>query len=163
MCRFVSPLSLAVVLFLGCEKGQSNAIPATPPTPPPKIADSIPELAPADAERAKAFMDKVIHAFEIADAMALEDLSHPGDDPRGRKNSIEFNKSLMEGGDKVQSWSARPYSEPDWEIMEHLKHHPPPTVWIEVTLHDGQREYPLVFACAPDEKGDLKSCYYVDR
>jgi hypothetical protein len=166
MCRFVSLLWLGVALFLGCAKGPGTA---TPATPTPRSAANTPQpapaaqLAPADAERAAAFMAKLTQAFEVADATVLKDLSHPGDEPRDRQNTLEFNQSLMDGGDKVQAWTARPYSEPDWEIMEHLRFHPPPTIWIDVTLHDGKREYPLFFACAPDESGDLKSCYYVDR
>ncbi len=62
---------------------------------------------------------------------------------RGRKNSREFDESLMDGGDKVRGWSARPYTEPDWDIMRMLQHHPPPSVWIDVTLNDGTRDYPI--------------------
>jgi hypothetical protein len=120
-------------------------------------------LGSADVERVVAFMGDVIRAFELADPALLETLSHPGGDPRGRRNSFEFNKSLMAGGDKVRGWSARPYTEPDWEIMQILQHHPPPTIWIDVTLNNGQGDYPLCFACAPDENGVLRSCYYVDR
>jgi len=129
----------------------------------PRIAGSMKGLSPADVERVNGFMERVIRAFEVADPNALQEMEHPGGDPRGTRNTFEFNKSLMGGGDKVRSWSAQPYSEPDWEIMEILRFQPPPTIWIEVTLHDGKREYPLAFACLADEEGFLRSCYYVDR
>jgi hypothetical protein len=121
------------------------------------------DLQPNDVERVRAFMAAVVQAFEAADAGALEALRHAGGDPLGRKNSFEFNQSLMKGGDKVRSWSAKPYSEPKWEIMRSLRHHPSPTVWIDVTLHDGRRDYAYCFACSPNYEGALRSCYYVDR
>jgi hypothetical protein len=121
------------------------------------------DLDAADVERVTAFMAAVTRAFELADPDLLEALSHEGGDPRGRRNSYEFNRSLMEGGDKVRSWSARPYTEPKWSIMRTLRHHPPPSIWIDVTLNDGVRDYPYCFACATDADGVLRSCYYVDR
>jgi hypothetical protein len=121
------------------------------------------DLDAADVERVTAFMAAVIRAFERTDPDLLEALSHEGGDPQGRRNSYEFNQGLMEGGYKVRSWSARPYTEPKWSIMRTLRHHPPSTIWIDVTLNDGTRDYPYCFACAPDADGVLRSCYYVDR
>ena len=69
----------------------------------------------------------------------------------------------MENGDTVRSWSARPYTEPMWSIMRKMQHYPPPSIWIDVTLNDGTRDYPYCFALAPDADGALRSCYYIDR
>jgi hypothetical protein len=121
------------------------------------------DLAPPDVERVMAFMAAVTRAFQLADPDLLEALGHEGGDPRGRRNSYEFNQTLMENGDKVHNWSARPYTEPKWSIMRTFRHHPPPSIWIDVTLNDGTRDYPYCFACAPDEDGVLRCCYYVDR
>jgi hypothetical protein len=129
----------------------------------PQVVGTCNDLDAAAVERVTEFMAEVVRAFTLGDAVMLEALSHPGDDPRSRKNSREFDQSLMDGGDKVQSWSARPYTEPKWSIMRMLQHHPPPSVWIDVTLNDGKRDYPICFALAPDADGTLRSCYYIDR
>jgi len=129
----------------------------------PEVIGTCHDLDIADVGRVRAFMAKVVRAFALADAAILDAMSHPGGDPRGQSNSREFDQSLMDGGDKVRSWSARPYTEPKWRIMRTLRHHPPPSIWIDVTLNDGTRDYPYCFACAPDADGVLRSCYYVDR
>ncbi len=131
--------------------------------PIPRIAGTVKGLSPTDVERVNGLMNKIVRAFDTADPVALQETEHSGGDPRGAENTFDFNKSLMDGGDKVRSWSACPYSEPDWEIMKDLRFQPHPTIWIEITLHDGKREYPLAFACAADEKGVLRSCYYAER
>jgi hypothetical protein len=169
-------LLVAIDIFVGCSRDEElgkKAPPRAPlekkvadlpekKTPPVKIAGTVQKLTPVVAERVDAFMSKVIHAFEIGEPVALQALEHPGCDPRTRKNSLDFNKSLMAGGDKVRSWSARPYSEQEWKIMKDLRRHPSPTIWVVITLHDGKREYPLAFACSPNNEGDLGSCHYVD-
>jgi len=121
------------------------------------------DLDTTDIARVTTFMAAVSRGFELADPDILETLSHKGGDPQGRRNSYEFNQSLMKGGDKVRSWSARAYTEPKWRIMRTLQHHPPPSIWIDVTLNNGTRDYPYYFACAPNAGGVLLSCYYVDR
>jgi hypothetical protein len=131
--------------------------------PSSKISGTCEGLGPSDVELVTLFVQEVIRAFEIADPFALEALYHPGGDPRGQKNSFEFNRSLMEGGDQVRAWSARPYSEPPWDIMRLFRHHPTPTIWIDVTLNDGNRDYPLYFACSSNKDRVLRACYYVDR
>jgi hypothetical protein len=158
MFQLTNSLCLLIALLLvGCKNDQ----PVAAPHKTDKVQGET--LSADETTRVQEFMDKVIRAFNSADVVALEDLSHPGDDPRGRANSIEFNKSLIAGGDRVKSWSARPYSDPDWDIMKHMRFHPPPTVWIDVILNDGKRDYPLAFACSPDDNGVLRTCYYVDR
>jgi hypothetical protein len=121
------------------------------------------DLGPQDRELVKSFMEAVVQAFAKGDAAALQVLDHPGEDQRGQKNSLEFNQSLMEGGDKVIAWAARPYSEPNWDIMKSKRHDPQPTIWIDVTLNNGKRDYPIYFACSPNQEGLLRACHYVDR
>ena len=139
------------------------------PGPPPLSVDAagVPGtcegLGLQDVERVKSFMETVVQAFAKADAAALQALDHPSEDPRGQKNSLEFNQSLMKGGDKVVTWMARPYSGPDWEIMKSKRHDPQPTVWIDVTLNKGQRDYPIYFVCSPNQEGLLRTCHHVDR
>jgi hypothetical protein len=129
----------------------------------PEINGQCEGLDAPDVERVTTFMSGVIQAFESCDPFALEKLSHVGGDPRGRKNTFEYRKLLMEGGDKVRAWVARPYSEPKWGIMRSLRHHPNPAIWIEVTLNDGQRDNRVCYACSLNEQGALRICYYVDR
>jgi hypothetical protein len=69
----------------------------------------------------------------------------------------------MDGGDRVRSWTAKRYTKPDWEVMEHSDFHPAPTVWIDVILNNGSRDYEIFFALAPGMDGELRSCYYVDK
>lgn len=121
------------------------------------------DLATADAKLVKAFMAAVTRAFEGADPDLLDALSHEGGDPKSRRGSYEFMQLLMKRGDKVQSWSARPYTEPKWTIMRTSQFHPPPSIWIDVTLNDGKRDYGIFFSLAPDADGALRSCYYVAR
>ena|SRR5215204_1047490 len=129
----------------------------------PKIAGICENLDATAAQQATEFMASVIHAFEVADPSALQSLDHKGGDPRGRKNSYDFNQSLMKRGDKVRAWSARPYTEPKWDVMRYLRHHPTPSVWIDVTLNNGEGDYPICFICSPDSEDRLRTCYYVDR
>jgi hypothetical protein len=81
------------------------------------VAGSCQDLDAADVVRVTAFMAEVIRAFALGAAALLEPLSHPSADPRDNRNDREFDQGLMDGGDKVTSWSARPYTEPNWEIM----------------------------------------------
>jgi hypothetical protein len=120
-------------------------------------------LSSEDVASVGLFMAAAIRAFELADPAIIEALFHPGFPPRSRQSAFDFNKLLMTGGDKVRSWSARPYTEPAWGVMRRNRHHPPPTIWIDVTLNDGKRDSSYYFACAPDEEGALRSCYYVLR
>ena len=121
------------------------------------------KLDAVDAKRVTAFMAAVTRAYKLAESDLLDALTHDGQDVRARQSTKEFRQSLMEGGDKVQTWSARPYTEPAWSIMRTSQLHPPPSVWIDVTLNNGKRDYPIFFAVAPDEKGRFRSCYYIDR
>ena len=114
-------------------------------------------------DQVKTFMAAAARAFAIRDAGLLELLAHSGGDPQGRKNSRDFNQSLMDGGDTVKSWSAQPYTEPKWSIMRTRQHHPPPAIWVDVILSDGTRDYPYCFALASSEDGQLLSCYYIER
>jgi hypothetical protein len=134
-----------------------------PTMPATNITSTCEGLDAADVQRAAEFMASVIHAFQTADPSALASLDHAGGDPRGQKNSYDFNQSLMKRGDKVRAWTARPYTEPDWEVMSYLRHHPSPSVWIDVTLNNGEGDYPICFVCSPDAEGRLRTCYYVDR
>jgi hypothetical protein len=127
------------------------------------VAGSCIDLDAADVEQVTAFLAAATRAFALKDVGLLETLSHPGGDPQGRRNSREFDQSLMVGGDTIQRWAARPYMEPKWRIMREFQHHPPPTIWVDVTLNDGKRDYPYCFALAPGEGGKLLSCYYIDR
>ena len=128
-----------------------------------KIQSNINDLTGNDAKLVNEFMASVILAFSNKSPQSLEDLSHLGDSERDIKNNLEFARTLMDGGDRVQSWTARPYSEPNWEIMEISKFFPEPTIWIDVTLNDGNRNYPFFFALAPNSANQLRSCYYVAR
>ena len=69
----------------------------------------------------------------------------------------------MNGGDKVQNWSARPYTEPKWDMMRMFQYYPPPSVWVDVVLNNGKRDYDYCIVLAPDANGTLRSCYYIDR
>lgn len=120
-------------------------------------------LTDLENERARDFMAQVTSAFEARNPQALEQLAHPGGDPRGRENTIKFNQSLMDGGDRVKSWTAKRYSKPDWEYLEDKDFYPAPTVWIDVILNDGSRDYEIFCALAPGTDGEFRSCYYVDK
>ena len=69
----------------------------------------------------------------------------------GQRNTFDYNQGLMEGGDRIVSWSASPYKEPRWSIMKLYQHHPEPTVWVLVMLDDGRRQTEYCFALAPTE------------
>jgi hypothetical protein len=69
----------------------------------------------------------------------------------------------MDDGNKVRTWSARPYTEPTWEIMRTRQHYPPPSIWIDVTLNDGKTDDTENYFVSPDEKGALRACYCIDR
>jgi hypothetical protein len=127
------------------------------------VSAPIDPLTDLENERARDFMAKVTSAFEMRDAEALEQLAHPGDEPRDRENTIEYNRSLMDGGDRVKSWTAKRYAKPDWEVLEHRDFSPAPTVWIDVVLNDGSRDYEIFYALAPGTDGEYRSCYYVDK
>lgn len=121
------------------------------------------KLDAADVKRVTAFMAAVTRAYKLAEPDLLDALTHEEEDLRSRQSTKGFMRSLMEGGDKVRTWSARPYTEPAWSIMRTSQLHPPPSVWVDVMLNNGKRDYPIFFAVAPDEKGFLRSCYYIDR
>lgn len=127
------------------------------------VSAPIDPLTDLENERAGDFMAKVTSAFEARNPQALEELSHPWDDPRGRENSIKYAQGLMDGGDRVKSWIAKRYAKPDWEYLEDNDFHPAPTVWIDVVLNDGSRDYEIFFALAPAPDGEFRSCYYVDK
>ncbi len=129
----------------------------------PQVPGTCAGLDATAIARVEAFMALAVGAFALKDAGLLENLFHPGGDPRGRKNSREFDQALMDGGDTIINWTAMPYTEPNWKIMKTLQHHPPPTVWVDVMLNDGNRDYDYFFALAPIESGELRSCYYIDR
>jgi len=132
-------------------------------TKPPESQGICENLDSGDEQRVREFMTKITYAFSVANPDILELLSHEGADERDRKNSFDFNQSLMNGGDKVYAWSARPYSEPKWSIMRTVQHHPPPSIWVDVTLNNGKRNYPYCFALALDSTNELRSCYYIER
>ena len=155
-------LLIVTAIFTGCAKSNPGDAAVIKELQMENAASH--DLSVEEEEQVAAFMEKLIQGFNAADAEAVEDgLSHPGGDPRGRTNTIKFNQSLMDGGDRVKSWSARRWTEPDWDVMRYMRFHPQPTIWIDVALFNGKREYPLAFSCSPDGNGVLKVCHYVDR
>ena len=140
-------ISLAICVHIaGCSpaKNTNQASDSADRQTDAKTTDVSPPIDPLtdlENERARDFMAKVTSAFEARNPQTLEDLSHPWDDPRGRENTIKFNQSLMDGGDRVKSWTAKRYSKPDWEYLEDKDFYPAPTVWIDVVLNDGSRDY----------------------
>ena len=109
------------------------------------------------------FMAGVIKAFTDCKAAQVVKLTHKGQEKASAKSDREFTQGLMNGGDRVVAWHAKKYRQPNWDVMSYLDFYPKPTVWIDVTLHDGNREYPYVFALAPASDNRLLRCYYVDR
>lgn len=121
------------------------------------------KLTSSEITAAEEFMGHVEAAFENKDANLLERLSHAGGDPRGIKNTIEYNQNLMNGGDRVKSWTAKRYERPDWDYLKTNDFYPEPTVWVDVVLNNGSGDYFIFFALAPNAEGDLRSCYYIDK
>ncbi len=121
------------------------------------------ELDVADVKRVRAFMAELTRFYELADPELLDALTHEGEDPDSRQGSKDLTWLLMDDGYKVRTWSARPYTEPTWDIMQKIQHYPPPSIWIDVTLNDGKTDDTENYFVAPDEKGVLRACYCIDR
>ena len=85
-------------------------------------------------------MQAAAQAFEDKNPHALAAMQHAGASESGQRNTFDYNQGLMEGGDRIVSWSASPYKEPRWSIMKLYQHHPEPTVWVLVMLDDGRRQ-----------------------
>ena len=96
-------------------------------------------------------MQAAAQAFEDKNPHALAAMQHAGASESGQRNTFDYNQGLMEGGDRIVSWSASPYKEPRWSIMKLYQHHPEPTVWVLVMLDDGRRQTEYCFALAPTE------------
>jgi hypothetical protein len=121
------------------------------------------ELDAADVKRVTAFMAALTRAYELADPDLVDALGHKGEDARSRQGTKDLAWLLMDDGNKVRTWSARPYTEPTWEIMRTQQHYPPPSIWIDVTLNDGKKDDLQCYFVSPDEKGVLRACYCIDR
>jgi hypothetical protein len=121
------------------------------------------ELDAADVKRVTAFMAELTRAYELADPDLVDALTHEGEDPDFRQAGKDLTWMLMDDGNKVRTWSARPYTEPTWEIMRTRQHYPPPSIWIDVTLNDGKTDDTENYFVSPDEKGALRACYCIDR
>ena len=116
-----------------------------------------------DATAAKDLAEIVIRAFDEGDVTALTRIVHPGQNERGRKNSEEWERSLMDAGFKVVDWRASPWKQPEWQVFDYLRFHPEPIGMIEMELQDPQGDQSGFFiACAPLD-GQYLQCYYVDK
>ena len=132
-------------------------------TTSPDISITFDGLDAGQQQAVTRFMQAAAQAFEDKNPHALAAMQHAGASESGQRNTFDYNQGLMEGGDRIVSWSASPYKEPRWSIMKLYQHHPEPTVWVLVMLDDGRRQTEYCFALAPTEDGGLKSCYYIDR
>jgi hypothetical protein len=121
------------------------------------------DLTDDDAKRVSSFMATLSNIFERANTDLLDALNHGGRDPESRRSLHEFIQMLIRAGDKVRSWSARPYTEPKGGRFRTRQHHPPPSIALDVTLNNGKRDYGIYIALAPDSNGVLLSCHEVNR
>src|SRR5262245_19590777 len=120
-------------------------------------------LDATDVKRVTAFMAALTRAFKVADPDLVDALAHEGEDPDSRQAGKDLTWMLMDDGNKLRTWSARPYTEPTWEIMRTQQHYPPPSIWSDVTLSDGKKDDLGRYFVAPDGKGVLRVCYCIDR
>lgn len=128
-----------------------------------KVKSKTTGLRKADRECVTKFMDQVVKIFESCKAEKLSKLDHKGASAAQDDADLQFAQRLMNNGDRVVAWTARKYTEPSWSIMKHNDFFPAPKLWIDVTLNNGNHDYPFFFALAPAKNGSLRSCFYVDR
>ena len=108
-------------------------------TTSPQISITFDGLDAGQQQAVTRFMQAAAQAFEDKNPHALAAMQHAGASESGQRNTFDYNQGLMEGGDRIVSWSASPYKEPRWSIMKLYQHHPEPTVWVLVMLDDGRR------------------------